>query len=67
MTFELTLPDEQHVTVTCCWDCPSNKTDNAGAIPFHYCKDTLGTIYNKGNLILFPQHIPKWCPHVNPD
>lgn len=67
MTFELTLSNEQHLIVTCCRDCPRNlsyQNTLLSILPLtHYCVDTFD-LYTKGHLILNPNNIPKWCPHV---
>lgn len=71
MTFTLTLPNEQHLTVFCCGDCPRNLSYQNPLLsilpPTHYCTDTLDFLHTKGRLILNPNIIPIWCPHVKPD
>ena len=56
--------------IRCCGECPRNKTvENKlwGFIPMpdsHHCSASLNAVYPEGNLILNPNSIPKWCPHV---
>jgi hypothetical protein len=64
--FELILKDKTTLKVTCCGDCPRNKTLTnplAGWLPpTHYCSDTFDLV-NIGRTIYNPNGIPGWCPH----
>jgi hypothetical protein len=65
MTFEF-----QGLVVMRCADCSRNQSYQNPLLgllpPTHYCADTFD-LHTKGRLILNPNTIPKWCPHVKPD
>lgn len=72
MSFLLKV-DGREIVVTRCGDCPRNVKVPRGHllalkdfpwIPSHHCADSFDPMWKEGRLLINPNIIPEWCPHV---